>query len=91
MEIDRVGKELKIHQREVDRLEYEGEENDINRVAQISRRTERLNTGKDNINQQQSDKTEIKEQEQKEPNVEENHSKKVIFLFILEDKMQKLA
>lgn len=28
MEIDRVGKELKIHQREVDRLEYEGEEND---------------------------------------------------------------
>ena len=27
-EIDRVGKELKLSQREVDRLEYEGEEND---------------------------------------------------------------
>jgi len=27
-EIDRIGKELKLSQREVDRLEYEGEEND---------------------------------------------------------------
>ena len=30
------------------------EENYINRAAQISRRTERLGTGKDNTNQQQS-------------------------------------
>lgn len=27
-EIERVGKDLKIHQREADKLEYEGEENE---------------------------------------------------------------